>query len=129
MPILLANDVKAVPVKKSSCCPAGQYTCSFVAVSGKPGSQLCEGSRRSAEIGSQRYIKRISIEDAKKQFNELVFVDARSATSLARNRMQIPGVIPLPLKAIDQNLKRLPHADDCDLLLSKRREDEREYGA
>jgi rhodanese-related sulfurtransferase len=54
-------------------------------------------------------IKRISIEEAQKQGKQLVFVDARSATALARNPTQIPGAIHVPVKDIDRNAKRLPH--------------------
>lgn len=54
-------------------------------------------------------VKRISIEEAEKQRKQLIFVDARSTTALARNPAQIPGAIHVPVKEIDRNSKRLPH--------------------
>ena len=58
---------------------------------------------------SQPAVKRISIDDAKRRRKELLFVDARSATALARNPMEIAGAIHLPMKEMDQNLATLPH--------------------
>jgi rhodanese-related sulfurtransferase len=40
--------------------------------------------------------------------NEIVFVDARSATALARNPLQIPGAIRAPIKDIDKAVKSVP---------------------
>lgn len=53
-------------------------------------------------------IRRISLDDAKKRMDEVVFVDARSATALSRNPLQIPSAIHLPAKEVDQAMKRLP---------------------
>ncbi len=53
-------------------------------------------------------ISRISIEDAKKRMDEVVFVDARSATALSRNPLQVSGAIHVPAKEIATALRRLP---------------------
>ncbi len=53
-------------------------------------------------------VSRISIEDAKKRMDEVVFVDARSATALSRNPLQVPGAIHLPAKELASGLRRLP---------------------
>ncbi len=53
-------------------------------------------------------ISRISIEDVKKRIDEVVFVDARSATALSRNPVQVPGAIHVPAKEVGNALKRLP---------------------
>lgn len=54
-------------------------------------------------------VSRISIDDIKKRMDEIVFVDARSATALARNPLQVPGAIHLPAKEVENGCKRLPH--------------------
>lgn len=51
---------------------------------------------------------RMSIEDVKKRLDEVTFVDARSATALSRNPVQVPGAIHLPAKEAGKGLKRLP---------------------
>lgn len=53
-------------------------------------------------------VSRISIEDAETRIGEVVFVDARGATALSRNPLQIPGAIHLPAKELANGLKRLP---------------------
>ncbi len=53
-------------------------------------------------------IRRISLDDAKKRIDEVIFVDARSATALSRNPLQIPGAIHLPAKELPKVLNRLP---------------------
>ena len=53
-------------------------------------------------------IRRISIDEVRQGKNQVVFVDARSATALARNPLQIPGAIHVPAKNLDENLKQLP---------------------
>jgi rhodanese-related sulfurtransferase len=53
-------------------------------------------------------ISRISIEDVKKHMDEVVFVDARSATALSRNPVQVPGAIHVPANEVANALKRLP---------------------
>jgi rhodanese-related sulfurtransferase len=53
-------------------------------------------------------INRISIDDVKRRSEELVFVDARSATSLRRDPTQVPGAIHVPVKELDQRIKLLP---------------------
>lgn len=52
-------------------------------------------------------ISRISIEDVKKRLDEVIFVDARSATALSRNPVQVPGAIHVPAKEVGKALKRL----------------------
>ncbi len=54
-------------------------------------------------------ISRISIEDAKRRMDEVVFVDARSAIALSRNPLQVPGAIHLPVKELANGLNRVPH--------------------
>ncbi len=54
-------------------------------------------------------ISRISIDDIKKRMGEIIFVDARSTTALARNPLQVPGAIHVPAKEVATALKRLPH--------------------
>ncbi len=58
---------------------------------------------------SKAKISRISIDDAKKRMDEVVFVDARSATALSRNPLQVPGAIHVPAKEAASALKHLPH--------------------
>lgn len=53
-------------------------------------------------------ISRISIEDVKKRLDKVTFVDARSATALSRNPVQVPGAIHLPAKEVGNGLKCLP---------------------
>lgn len=53
-------------------------------------------------------IRRISIEEAKQQMKDVVFVDARSATALSRNPLQVPGAIHVPAKEVQKGVKRLP---------------------
>jgi rhodanese-related sulfurtransferase len=53
-------------------------------------------------------VSRISIEDVKKRMNEVVFVDARSATALSRNPLQVPGALHVPAKEVANAVNRLP---------------------
>lgn len=53
-------------------------------------------------------VGRISIEDVKKRMNEVVFVDARSATALSRNPLQVPGAVHVPAKEVGNAINRLP---------------------
>jgi rhodanese-related sulfurtransferase len=53
-------------------------------------------------------IDRIDIPRGKEQAKEVIFVDARSATSLKRNPTQVPGAIHVPVKKLDRRLKLLP---------------------
>lgn len=53
-------------------------------------------------------IERISIEDVQNRMKELVFIDARSATALSRNPLQVPGAIHLPVKELKSGLKHMP---------------------
>lgn len=57
---------------------------------------------------TKNQISRIGIEDAKRRRKELVFVDARSAISLARDPSQVPGAIHVPAKQLDERIKLLP---------------------
>jgi rhodanese-related sulfurtransferase len=60
-------------------------------------------------VRKENQITRIGIEDVKRRRGELAFVDARSATSLAKDPNQVPGAIHVPLKEFDQRVKLLPH--------------------
>lgn len=53
-------------------------------------------------------ISRISIDDVKKRMDEVVFVDARSATALSRNPVQVRRAIHVTTKDVPHALKRLP---------------------
>ncbi len=53
-------------------------------------------------------IRRISIDEVRQRMKKLVFVDARSATALARNPFQVPGAIHVPAKTLDESLRQLP---------------------
>lgn len=57
---------------------------------------------------SKMPIHRIGIEEVRRRMEELVFVDARSATALSRNPLQVPGAIHAPAKNLDESFKRLP---------------------
>jgi hypothetical protein len=41
--------------------------------------------------------------------NDLVFVDARSATALHRNPNQVAGAVHVLIKELDQRVKQWPH--------------------
>lgn len=58
---------------------------------------------------SKTQISRIDIDDVRRRVNELVFVDARSATSRGRDPTQVPGAIHVPIKELERRLKLLPH--------------------
>ncbi len=60
------------------------------------------------ETRTRTKIPRISLDDVKRRMNEIVFVDARSATALSRNPLQIPGAIHAPIKDIDKAVKSVP---------------------
>ena len=53
-------------------------------------------------------VRRISLEDAKRQMEDVVFVDVRGASALKRNPEQVPSAIHVPLKEIGEQAKRLP---------------------
>ena len=53
-------------------------------------------------------VRRISLEDAKQQMKDVVFVDVRSATALKRNPEQVPSALHVPLKELEERAKRLP---------------------
>ena len=53
-------------------------------------------------------ISRIGIDAVKERMEEIVFVDARSATARSRNPLQVPGAIHMPAKEVVNALKRLP---------------------
>jgi rhodanese-related sulfurtransferase len=65
------------------------------------------GKETTSERSSQ--IARIGIADVEPRLNDFVFVDARSATSQARDPTQVPGAIHVPIKELDQRAKLLPH--------------------
>ncbi len=60
------------------------------------------------ETQTRTKIPRISLDDVKRRMNEIVFVDARSATALSRNPLQIPAAIHAPIKDIDKAVKSVP---------------------
>lgn len=60
-------------------------------------------TQRKTKIG------RIDIDEVKQRGREIVFVDARSATSLGRDPTQVPGAIHVPVKELDRRVKLLPH--------------------
>jgi rhodanese-related sulfurtransferase len=53
-------------------------------------------------------IERVSIDDALQTMHDAVFVDARSATALSRNPLQVRGAIHVPVKEVEQRLRQLP---------------------
>ncbi len=54
-------------------------------------------------------IHRISLEDVRKRRKEIILVDARSATALSRNPLQVRGAIHVPVQDVSDGVKRLPH--------------------
>ncbi len=60
------------------------------------------------ETRTRTKVPRISLDDVKRRMNEIVFVDARSATALSRNPLQVPGAIHVPIKDIDKAVKSVP---------------------
>lgn len=59
-------------------------------------------------IRTNTQIRRIGIDEVQAQMKDLVFVDARSATALSRNPLQVPGAVHVPAKELEKGLKRLP---------------------
>lgn len=53
-------------------------------------------------------VKRIGTDEIREQLKQLVFVDARSATALTRNPQQVPGAVHVPIKQLEEKLKKLP---------------------
>ena len=53
-------------------------------------------------------VTRMSLDEVRHRMNELVFVDARSATALSRNPWQIPGAIHVPVKQLESAIESLP---------------------
>ncbi len=53
-------------------------------------------------------IERVSIDEARQQINDALFVDARSATALSRNPLQVRGATHVPVKEIEQRVRHLP---------------------
>lgn len=58
---------------------------------------------------AQTKIHRISLEEAQKRLKDIIFVDARSATALSRNPLQVRGAIHVPVKDVSAGVKRVPH--------------------
>ncbi|HZT73993.1 MAG TPA: rhodanese-like domain-containing protein [Terriglobales bacterium] len=54
-------------------------------------------------------VERIGLDELGRDLKDIVFVDARSATALARNPAEVPGAIHVPIKALDAAVKKLPH--------------------
>jgi len=57
---------------------------------------------------SKSQIPRIAMDEVRQRMTDLVFVDARSATALAKNPWQVPGAIHVPAKKLDEFLAKLP---------------------
>ncbi len=57
---------------------------------------------------SKTPVRRISLEEVQNRKKEWVVVDARSATALTRNPLQVPGAVHVAMKELDKGLKRLP---------------------
>lgn len=57
---------------------------------------------------SKSKIRGIDRDAVRQRMKELVFVDARSATALAKNPWQVPGAIHVPAKGLDEALAQLP---------------------
>lgn len=53
-------------------------------------------------------IERIGIDEVQRRMKDVVFVDARSATALARNPSQVPNAIHAPIKGLDEAVPKLP---------------------
>ncbi len=53
-------------------------------------------------------VTRIDLNEIMRRTRDMVFVDARSATSLKRNPTQIPGAIHVPIKELDRAVEELP---------------------
>lgn len=59
-------------------------------------------------IGKNPQVQRIALGEVRQRTKEFVFVDARSATALKRNPMQVPGAIQVPMKKLKEASKQLP---------------------
>jgi rhodanese-related sulfurtransferase len=53
-------------------------------------------------------VPRIGIDELKPRMKNILFVDARSATALARNPRQVPDAVHVSVKALDEKADRLP---------------------
>ncbi|HEX7362426.1 MAG TPA: hypothetical protein VF283_18190 [Bryobacteraceae bacterium] len=53
-------------------------------------------------------IRRIGLDEVKQRMKDLVFVDARSATAIARNPLQVPHAIHAPIKQLNEAVAKLP---------------------
>lgn len=53
-------------------------------------------------------VSRIGLDEVKRRMQELVFIDARSATALARNPLQVPGAVHVPIKKLEEAIAKLP---------------------
>ncbi len=58
--------------------------------------------------GTGTQIRRIGLGEVQARMRDLVFVDARSATALSRNPLQVPGAIHVSKKEVESAVKRLP---------------------
>jgi len=59
-------------------------------------------------IGKRPQVKRITLGEVRQHTKEFAFVDARSATALARNPVQVPGAIHVAMKKLKETSKQLP---------------------
>jgi hypothetical protein len=71
-------------------------------------------AEKAKTSGLSSQVARIRVQDVKAHLRNFVFVDARSATSQARDPTQVPGAIHVPIKELDQRAKLLPHG--CTLI-------------
>ncbi len=53
-------------------------------------------------------VRRIGLDEVRRRMEELVFVDARSATALSRNPQQIPGAVHISAKEVGDGALPLP---------------------
>lgn len=59
-------------------------------------------------IRTKSQIRGIGVDDVKLRFKELVSVDARSTTALARDPNEAPGATHVPINELDRRAELLP---------------------
>lgn len=59
-------------------------------------------------IGKKPQVQRITLGEVRQRAKDFVFVDARSATALGRNPVQVPGAIHVPMKKLNEASRQLP---------------------
>ncbi len=60
------------------------------------------------ESRTKASIRRIGIDELMPRMKNLVFIDARSTTALARNPLQVPGAVHVSVKTFDEKVGLLP---------------------